>query len=119
MGIIKVEKIHLFSNHGCLDEEAKIGDAYEVTLEVEANLKLAAQTDALADTVDYVLLNKIVKEEVAIRSKLLETVVLRILNRILKEVPLVNKATVALSKINPPIGGNVARVSIEMTLERS
>jgi len=118
MGIIKVEKIQLFSNHGCLDEEGKIGSSYEVNLEIEANLKPSAQTDELEDTVDYVLLNNIVKEEVAIRAKLLETVVMRILKRILEEAPLVIRATVALSKINPPIGGNVARVTIEMTLER-
>jgi len=118
MGIIKVEKIQLFSNHGCLDEEGKIGSSYEVNLEIEANLKPSAQTDELEDTVDYVLLNNIVKEEVAIRAKLLETVVMRILKRILEEAPLVTGATVALSKINPPIGGNVARVTIEMTLER-
>ena len=118
MGIIKVEKIQLFSNHGCLDEEDKIGSAYEVNLEIEADLKLAAQSDELEDTVDYVLLNSIVKEEVAIRSKLLETVVDRILTRIFKEAPQVSKATVALSKINPPIGGNVARVTVEMSKRR-
>ncbi len=118
MGIIRVEKIQLFSNHGCLDEEGKIGSAYEVSLEVAANLKPSALSDNLADTVDYVLLNKIVKEEVAIRSKLLETVVNRILSRILNEAPLVEKATVSLSKINPPIGGNVNRVTIVMSLSR-
>ena len=118
MGIIKVEKIQLFSNHGCLDEEDKIGSAYEVNLEIEADLKPASHSDELKDTVDYVLLNKIVKEEVAIRSKLLETVVNRILNRIFREAPQVTKATVALSKINPPIGGNVARVTVEMSKRR-
>ncbi|HIP26025.1 MAG TPA: dihydroneopterin aldolase, partial [Flavobacteriaceae bacterium] len=70
--------------------------------------------DELKDTVDYVHLNNIVKEEMAIRAKLLETVAKRILDRIFKELPMVKKATVSVSKINPPIGGDVKMVSIKI-----
>jgi len=69
MGIIKVENIRVFTNHGCLDEETKIGSDYRVDLEVKANLKTSAKTDKLFDTVDYVFLNKVVREEMAIASK--------------------------------------------------
>ena len=58
MGIIKVENIRVFSHHGCLKEETKIGSDYLVGLEVEANLQTSAKTDKLSDTVDYVFLNK-------------------------------------------------------------
>ena len=85
---------------------------------VKADLKKSAETDELADTVDYVHLNKIVKQEMAIRSKLLEHVAKRILDRILLEIPMVTKADVAVSKLNPPIGGNVAMVTIEMSKNR-
>jgi dihydroneopterin aldolase len=51
-------------------------------------------------------------------SKLLETVAQRILNRIIKEEGLVSKATVEISKINPPIGGDVERVTIKMSQKR-
>jgi len=54
----------------------------------------------------------------AIRSKLLEHVAKRILDRILLEIPMVTKADVAVSKLNPPIGGNVAMVTIEMSKNR-
>ena len=77
------------------------------------------QTDELQDTVDYVHINKIVKEEMGIRSKLLEHVAKRILNRIFDEIAIANEATVEVSKINPPIGGNVQMVTIEMTSTRS
>lgn len=112
MGKIIVENIKIFSNHGCLDEEALIGSDYLVDLKIEADLSKSAQTDDLKDTVDYVHLNKIVKEEVIQRSKLLETVAERILVRIGKELPMVEYAKVKLSKMNPPIGGNVEKVSI-------
>lgn len=63
MGIIKVENIRVYAFHGCLKEETKIGSDYRVDLEVKANLKTSAESDELADTVDYVLLNNIVVEE--------------------------------------------------------
>jgi len=118
MGIIKVKNIRVYAYHGCLIEEGKIGSDYRVDVTVKANLSKSAKTDNLSDTVDYVHLNKIVKEEMAIRSKLLETVAKRILNRILVEIPMVKKADVAVSKLNPPIGGNVASVTIEMSKTR-
>ena len=118
MGKIQVNNIKLYANHGCLDEEAKIGSWYKVDVEVETDLVKSSKTDDLNDTVDYVHLNKIVKEEMAIRAKLLETVAERILNRFLKEINLIEKATVSVTKINPPIGGNVQGVTIIMSKQR-
>ncbi|QTD39123.1 dihydroneopterin aldolase [Polaribacter batillariae] len=118
MGIIKVNNIKLYAFHGCLEEEAKIGSEYRIDVEVKADLKKSAKTDNLADTVDYVHLNHIVKEEMAIRSELLEQVAQRILDRFFKEIKLIKKATVSVSKINPPIGGNVEEVIIILTKKR-
>ncbi len=118
MGQIKIENIRVFAFHGCLDEETKIGSDYRVDLVVNANLNTSGKTDNLNDTVDYVLLNKIVKEEMSVPSKLLETVVKRVLNRIFLESDMVTKATVSISKINPPIGGDVEMVTIKMTEKR-
>ncbi|MBV1888323.1 MAG: dihydroneopterin aldolase [Urechidicola sp.] len=112
MGVIKVKNIKLFAYHGCLEEEAKIGSDYRVDLKVKANLNKSSQSDELVDTVDYVHLNKIVKEEMAIRSKLLEHVVDRIINRVLLELQMVFFVSVSVSKINPPIGGNVEMVTV-------
>ncbi len=118
MGIIKLHNIRVHTNHGCLIEESKIGSDYRVDLIIKANLNRSAQSDQLSDTVDYVHLNVIVKEEMAIRSNLLEHVAERILNRIFKELIQVTTATIAVSKINPPIGGDVEMVTIERTKSR-
>ncbi len=118
VGSIKIKNIKVFAYHGCLDEEGKIGSDYRVDLKVKGDLSLSAKTDALKDTIDYVHLNKIVKEEMAIRSKLLETVAERILNRVLDELLIVQKATVDVSKINPPIGGNVQMVTVRRSKSR-
>ncbi len=114
MGIIKLKNIRTFSYHGCLVEESKIGSDYRVDLEVKTDLQKSCVSDNLADTVDYVLLNAIVVEEMAVRAKLLEHVGHRIITRIFATIPSISRITLAVSKLNPPIGGDVEAVTIEM-----
>ena len=118
MGIIKLTNIRTFSFHGCLEEEAKIGSNYRVDLTIKTNLEPSAKTDELTDTVDYVDLNRIVVEEMAIRAKLLEHVAKRIIDRVLKELLMVTKIKVEVTKLNPPIGGDVEGVTIIMKKKR-
>lgn len=118
MGKIQVNNIKVYAYHGCLEEEAKIGSWYRVDVAIKADLTKSSQTDELSDTVDYVHLNHIVKEEMAIRSKLLEEVAKRILDRMFIEIEMIQKATVGVSKINPPIGGNVEDVTIILSKKR-
>jgi dihydroneopterin aldolase len=119
MGTIKLQNIRTFSFHGCLEEEGRIGSDYRVDLEIKADLRKSSVSDELKDTIDYVLLNRIVVEEMAIRSKLLEHVAQRIVSRIFKEIPAVSRIVLAVSKLNPPIGGDVEAVTIEMEEYRS
>jgi len=114
MGTIKLNNIRTFSYHGCLIEEGKIGSDYRVDLEVKTDLRKSATTDELHDTVDYVDLNRIVVEEMAIRAKLLEHVAHRIIARTFNELAQVSRIKIAVSKLNPPIGGDVESVIIEM-----
>jgi dihydroneopterin aldolase len=114
MGIIKLQNIRCYAYHGCLVEEGKIGSDYLVNLTVLADLKKSSETDDLTDTADYVDLNRIVVEEMAIRSKLLEHVGRRIIDRVFKELIVIQKVIVEVSKVNPPIGGDVESVTIEM-----
>lgn len=114
MGIIKLKNIRTYSYHGCLIEESKIGSDYSVDLEIKADLEESAATDDLQDTVDYVHLNRIVVEEMAVRSNLLEHAAQRIINRIFKEIEAVSRIKLGVSKLNPPIGGDVEAVTIEM-----
>jgi dihydroneopterin aldolase len=100
-----------------MKEEGVIGSDYRVDLEVTADLKKASDTDRLSDTVDYVHLHAIIREEMGVRSKLLESVAARILDRIFLEVPMVKNGEVAISKINPPLGGDVQQVTVILSKE--
>jgi dihydroneopterin aldolase len=114
VGKVKLSNIKAYGHHGCLQEEAIIGSDYRVDLEVVADLTKASQSDNLLDTVDYVHLNRIVKEEMKIRAKLLEHVAKRIVDRVFSELAMVEEIEISVSKINPPIGGDVEMVSINL-----
>lgn len=114
MGTIRLKNIRTYSYHGCLEEESKIGSDYLVDLEIKTDLRKSATSDKLEDTVDYVELNRVVKEEMAIRSNLLEHVAHRIVVRIFRDFPEISRIKLAVSKLNPPIGGDVEMVTVEM-----
>lgn len=118
MDKIELKNIRVYSQHGCLAEEAVIGSDYRVDLTVKASLTKAIDSDELADTIDYVYLNRIVKEEMNKRSKLIEHVADRVLRRVFKEFSMVKKAKIRVAKINPPIGGDVAEVAVVLSQKR-
>ena len=111
-------KFWVYAYHGCLGEETIIGSDYRVDLSVEASLCKSSITDSLIDTVDYVMLNKIVVEEMGVPAKLLEAVAKRIMTRVFDSCPSVTSSSVSVSKINPPIGGDVEKVTIMLTEAR-
>ena len=109
---IEVNGIKIYAFHGCLPEEEKIGGHYVVDVMLNTNFSEAALTDELSKTVDYVLINHIVKEEMAIRSKLIEQVGQRIVARIKREAKGIDFLRVKVTKITPPINGDVDNVAI-------
>lgn len=115
MNKIIVEGINLYAYHGCLEEEAKIGANYIVDVIMETNFMEAAKADDLNKTIDYVIVFNIVKTQMAIRSKLIESVGKRIVDALKKEFTTLKKVEVKISKLNPPMNGNVEKVSIVIT----
>ena len=112
MGQIYLENIRTYSHHGCMKEETVIGSEYRVDLWVDADLTVASLSDDLKDTPDYVVLHQIVVKEMKIPSRLLEHVAQRIIERIKSTVKNLDHIRVRVSKINPPIGGDVQSVSV-------
>lgn len=110
--IIEINGIKGYAFHGCLDEEESIGGHYVVDVVIETNFMEAAIQDDLSKTIDYVGINKICREELAIRSKLIEQVGYRIYNKIKSTFSEITKLTVKVIKIAPPINGDVENVAI-------
>jgi dihydroneopterin aldolase len=111
MGLITVEGIRVFAYHGHLPEEAVLGGHFIVNVWVEADTVEVEKTDDLNHTVDYVQIIAIVKEQMAIRSDMIEHPAKRIVEAIL---PLnkVQKVTVELEKVLPPIDATFDKISV-------
>lgn len=112
MGIINVTGIKLYAYHGCLEEEAIIGGNYIVDVKIETDFLRAQVEDDLSQTVDYVTVYNIVKRQMAIRSKLIEHAAALIAGGLIKQIPAIQHVEVKVTKINPPMNGDVKEVSV-------
>jgi dihydroneopterin aldolase len=111
MGLITVEGIRVFAYHGHLPEEAVLGGHFIVNVWVTADTSEVEKTDDLNDTVDYVKIIAIVKEQMVIRADMIEVPAKRIVEAIL---PLnkVQKVTVEVEKVLPPINATFDKISV-------
>lgn len=109
-------EFHAF--HGFLEHENQIGNTFLVSLSMEIDTNNAGKTDDLDDTLNYLSVYKIVKKEMQIPSKLIEHISQRILDSVFNSFPEILELEVKLSKLNPPLGGKVERVSIELKRKR-
>lgn len=111
---IHLEKVQFFARHGFYEEESLTGTRFELDLELQTNFTEGMQSDKLEGTVDYAEVYKICEEEMNIPSKLLEHVAYRISNRIKQRFSEVEKVKLKLSKLNPPLSGEIDKVGISI-----
>ena len=111
MGLITVEGIRVFAHHGHLPEEAILGGHFIVNVWVEADTTEVEKTDDLNDIVDYVKIIEIAKQQMVIRSNMIEHPAKRIVDAILT-LNKVQKVTVEVEKIQPPIDALFDKISV-------
>ncbi len=119
MDKILLNDLSFHGYHGALPEENILGQHYRVSLVFELDTRPAAETDDLAQTVDYRQAIETVREIVAGPPvKLIETVAHRIAENLLREIPLLTAVTVRLTKPAPPVPVSLASVAIEIRRTR-
>ena len=107
--------MEFYSFHGHFKEEQIVGNKFLIDLEIETDLEPAGKSDKLEDALDYQNIYSIVKDEMGIKSKLLENIASRILDSLYHNLTGIKRATVKIKKMNPPMGGKIGSVSISMT----
>lgn len=112
-----IEDIRLHAYHGCLEEEGRIGGKYRIDIKALADFNACTDADDLTRTVDYVVVYDLVKEEMAIRSKLIETVAKRIALKLKAQYDWVAEWEVSLTKYDPPVGGSLGQSRIVWKLK--
>ena len=114
MGIIELEGMRFYAWHGYYESERIIGNEFLVDVTIETDCSLAAKSDKLEDALNYQAVFDLVKKEMQVISHLLEHVANRILDTLFMEFPKVQGIKVKISKLNPPMGGQVEKASITM-----
>ncbi|MGB9747083.1 MAG: dihydroneopterin aldolase [Bacteroidales bacterium] len=115
MGQIHLSGMEFYAFHGHFEEENIIGNRFVVDLVIETDMEIPSMTDNLKDTVNYQTAYQIVQREMEKKSRLLEHIAGRILDALYKELRGIQKATVTVSKLNPPVGGKVQAVRVTLS----
>ncbi|OEG00319.1 dihydroneopterin aldolase [Vulcanibacillus modesticaldus] len=114
MDKIIFEKMQFYAYHGVFEEENRLGQKFEVDLEMFLNLKKAGKSDCLEDTVNYAKVYELVKDLLmGKRRKLLESLAESIAEELLALFPL-EEVMVRVRKLQPPIPGHLQSVSVEI-----
>ena len=108
--------MRFYAHHGCFVQERAIGTHFIVDLRFTTDTSRAEVSDNIADTVSYLDVYQVVKAEMQQPSNLLEHVARRVGEAVLQKFPSVDSITVKVSKMNPPLGGQMDSVSVELTL---
>ncbi|MHB9055569.1 MAG: dihydroneopterin aldolase [Paludibacteraceae bacterium] len=114
MAIITLKDMKFHAYHGCLDFEKENGNTFLVSVKMELDTYMAGITDNIDDTLNYQEVYDVVKYEMAIPSNLIEHIGQRILDALIKQFPEIKSLKIQLVKLNPPLGGKVENVSIEL-----
>ena len=115
MDILRVNGIEVYAYHGCIDEEALAGGFFTVNTIFKGNFNRAAENDDLDQAIDYVNVAATVKQQMSIRSKLIESVAYRILRALKDEFPIAHEIEVTVIKHRAPIQQPVAEVSFTVS----
>lgn len=115
MGKMRLNNMEFYAFHGCLEHEKERGNRFRVDFECEYDMAAAGQSDSIEDAVNYESIYNLIKEEMGVQANLLEHLTYRILNNIKRSFPMIESATVTVTKYNPPVIGQVESSSITLS----
>ncbi|MBO4718426.1 MAG: dihydroneopterin aldolase [Prevotella sp.] len=113
---ISLRNVRFYAFHGVMPQERRVGADFLVTLRVGFPLEKAMLSDEIGDTLNYAALYTVVQTEMKKPSNLLEHVVGRIADAIVKRFPQVTSIDLELTKQNPPMGADCDGAVVEIHL---
>ena len=114
---IELNAMKFYAYHGISSQETKIGNYFMVDISYVCPSEKACITDDLHDTISYADVYNAVKTEMECPSKLLEHVAERISNALKAAFSQLSYLKVRVSKMNPPLGGEVQSASVTIETE--
>ena len=114
---VKLNAMKFYAYHGISLQETIVGNYFLVNISYICPSEKACISDDLNDTISYAAIYNVVKTEMERPSKLLEHIAKRISTGLKSAFPQLTYLLVSVSKMNPPLGGEVqsASVTVEET----
>lgn len=118
MGQIIIEGMEFYAYHGHFIEEQIVGGKFIIDITIDTDTEKAAKSDLLSDALDYQEVYKTIKTEMEAKSFLLENIAYRIINKLFDNFLSISAIVLKVSKINPPLGGKIEKVSVKLERKR-
>lgn len=111
--------MEFFAFHGHYPEEKTAGNKFLVDLTMYAATRSAEISDSLDDAINYQVAYALIRDVFKnTKSNLLEKIASDILDILFIEFSELKKASVKIRKINPPMGGQIGAVGVEISRDR-
>jgi 7,8-dihydroneopterin aldolase/epimerase/oxygenase len=119
INVVKIKKAIFYAYHGVLSEEQSVGGRFEADVYMYTDFRNAAIHDNLKETIDYNAVYKFMYK-LALDQKyyLIESLAYKIAAELLRKFNTISKIIVRVRKNNPPLGGFVDSVEVEVVLKR-
>jgi len=119
MGKIFISDMEFFAFHGHYEEEKLAGNKFIVSVEMKTNTEIAQKSDNLNDALNYQTAYSIIREVITeTKSNLLENIAENVLNALFSEFDNLEAVKIKIRKVNPPMGGQIGSVAVEIKRTR-
>ena len=113
---IFLKDIRIHAYHGVLPQENEVGQDFLISVRCGVDISSAMEHDMLEVALDYGTLYRLIEREMGKTSQLIEHVAGRIAECIFREFPMVTSLDLTISKLNPPMGGDLKVAGVELHL---
>ena len=116
---IELEGIDFYVFHGCYELEQQTGSHFEVSLRLTTELGTVAEDDDVTKAVNYLTVYEVVREQMQRTQCTIERVAQNIIDALHVRFPQIHETECRVTKIAPPLGGKVARVSVVLKMQNA
>ena len=109
---IELEGMDFHAFHGCYELEQQTGSHFEVSLRITTELGTVAEHDDVREAVNYLTVYEVVREQMQRTQCTIERVAQNIIDALHERFSQICETECRVTKIAPPLGGKVARVSV-------
>jgi dihydroneopterin aldolase len=111
---IRLDGIYVRAFRGCYDLEQQVGNRFRVDIVIRTPLGDLPQSDDVTQAVNYLTVFEIVERTMQRTQRTIEAAASNIIAAIKEQFAQIVEVECTVSKIAPPLGGKIDRVSVTL-----